>query len=310
MNFTEQYNSIKSVIKCDFSLWEQEIAELFCNKSQIDKPVLKILTAPSKRLRPLTGFLFLRAENIEITTAMSKVLLAVELIHNASFIHDDVIDEAEQRRGEDTLNNDFSSNLAVVAGDYVLSLALEKIVETNSVEVSRLFAKAMQGTCLGEVNQYFSKYNVGSINDYVEKSRKKTAILFKLSIIACLELCPKISSELKHRAEIFAEKFGLAFQIRDDLINFLDSENMEKSDLSQGIYTAPVIFATENYSELLTSGDIFNQTKTHGGVEKTKVLMDNYFENAQNAISDVEESVYKKSLTDVINLLKTSVKNE
>src|SRR5574344_1902209 len=146
MEFSEQYNLIKSIIKCDFTPLENEITELFSNENPLDKELLKFLTAPSKRLRPLFAFLFLRANNIEITTQIRKILLAVELIHNASLIHDDIIDEAEERRGEETISSEFSNSLAVVAGDYLLSVALKKVLEANSVDVIKHFALAMTST--------------------------------------------------------------------------------------------------------------------------------------------------------------------
>lgn len=307
MTFSKEYNLIKSVVKDDLAMLESDIASLFFSRRPLDDKLLSLLTAPAKRLRPLLGFLFLRASGAEIIGLQRDALVAVELIHNATLIHDDVIDSADNRRGEETINAEFDDNLAVVAGDYLLSVALEKVLNTNSIEVIKLFALALKNTCLGEINQYFSKFKIPAINDYIEKSREKTALLFELAVVSCLELCPDVSADKKLDAKNFAQNFGIAFQIRDDLINVLKFETLKTSDINEGIYTAPIIFAAEENPDLLKSENLSEELKNTKSIEKTKDLMDNYFEKAANMISKLDESVYKNSLLDIINLLKKSV---
>lgn len=298
MDFYKEYSLIKNLVASDLDWLEAEFANLFSEKNDLDTKLLTILTTSAKRIRPLLGFLFLRANGIIPNLKMKKVLLAVELIHNASLIHDDVIDSASVRRGLTTINENFDDDLAVVAGDYVLSVAMEKIAETDSVQTVKIFAEAMKKTCGGEISQFFSKYKIQTISEYIEKSKLKTAILFELAMLAPLEFFEN-SDKLKKVAKDFAYNFGIAFQIRDDLINFKNTKNIDKSDFDEGIYTAPVILAD--------CGEDFEKIKTCGSIEKTKDLLDNYLDKAKESLSCIEENVYKSAIVDIINLLKKSV---
>lgn len=302
--FEQEYSRINETVKGDLDFLEKEIQGLFANQNPLEKDLSNFLAAPAKRLRPLLGLLFLRALFGEINTKQYDVLHAVELIHNATLIHDDVIDKAEKRREQETLNVRFDNELAVIAGDYLLSVAMEKVINTNSVEVIKICTSALKSTCMGEINQYFTRHQVTSIEQYIEKSREKTALLFEISVLGALLLSEKqVDENLKKTAKDFARNFGIAFQIRDDLINVLNTQN----DISSGIYTAPVIFAVEENENILKSENILEEIKKTKGIEKTKILMDNYFNNSVSAIQSFEDNVYKRALFDLIELLRTSL---
>jgi len=308
MNFEQEYDQIKKIVKSDLEFLENEIQSLFISKNPLDKDLSGFLTAPSKRLRPLLGLLFLRCLFSEINSKQYDILLAVELIHNATLIHDDVIDKAEKRRKQETLNAKFDNNLAVIAGDYLLSVALERVINTNSVDVIKICTSALKSTCLGEINQYFTKFQITSIDDYIEKSREKTALLFEIGVLCGLFLSEKtVDENLKKVAIEFSQNFGIAFQIRDDLINVLNSENLSNHDINSGIYTAPVIFAYQENENILNSENIFETIKSAGGIDKTKVLMDNYFDNSVSAIQTLENNPYKRAILELIELLRISL---
>lgn len=307
MSFTLEYNRIKENVSDELSLLESEIRNLFKDETPLSLRLTQFLTAPSKRLRPVLGFLFFKALDGKITAEQQKILLAVELIHNATLIHDDVIDNSQNRRSESTINAQFDDNLAVVAGDYLLSVAMEKIIETNSIEVLQIFASALKRTCAGEISQYFTKFQVTSIDDYVKKSEEKTALLFWTGIVAGLIFSEKNSDESVQAGEEFSKNFGIAFQIRDDLINFLNSGDLKQGsdDLKSGVYTAPVIFALQEDKNILDDLTV-EKIKSAGGIEKTEILMDNYFDKAVCAMGNVEPSKYKTAILELIELLKTS----
>lgn len=307
MNFDEKYKNIKSVVNDDLNILENEMKKLFVNHSPLDKDLSEFLTAPAKRLRPLLGFLFLRCLFGKITSEQNDVLLAVELIHNATLIHDDVIDKAEERRKQATLNVKFDNNMAVIAGDFLLSVAMEKVINTGSIDAVKICASALKSTCLGEINQHFSKFSITSIEDYIEKSRKKTALLFEIALINGLLLSEKpLNEDLKNTAVDFSQNFGIAFQIRDDLINVLNSQYLPNHDIKSGIYNAPVIFACEENLRILKEANIIDEIKKTGGVEKTIKLMDNYYDKAILSIQNLENNLYKKTLLDLIELLRTN----
>lgn len=302
--FEQEYSQINKTVQNDLEFLEKEIQSLFINQNPLEKDLSNFLAAPAKRLRPLLGLLFSSALFGEINAKQYDVLLAVELIHNATLIHDDVIDKAEKRREQETLNVRFDNELAVIAGDYLLSVAMEKVINTNSVEVIKTCTSALKSTCMGEINQYFTRNQITSIEKYIEKSREKTALLFEISVFGALLLSDKsVDEELRKTAKEFAQNFGIAFQIRDDLINVLHAQN----DIASGIYTAPVIFAVEENENILKSEHIIEEIKKTKGIEKTKILMDNYFNNSVSAIQSFEDNVYKRALLDLIELLRTSL---
>lgn len=312
MNFEEKYNNIKSIIREDLDLLEANIRELFSDKTPLDSQLLGFLTAPSKRLRPLLGFLFIRAALGNINSKQHDVLLAVELIHNATLIHDDVIDNSSKRRDQETLNSKFDDNLAVVAGDFMLSIAMEKVIEANSIPVLKLFTSTLKSACLGEINQYFNKFNLTSIDDYIEKSNEKTAVLFQAGILGGLMVADdEIDEDLRQSAIDFSENFGIAFQVRDDLLNIINSDKLKPSfnDLSQGIYTAPVIFAYMNDAngEISENENVLEKINASSAIEKTKALMDNYFDNSISALNKLKKNPYKSAIIELIELLRKSV---
>lgn len=304
MTFEDVYSLIKSTVKTDLDFLENEMQNLFTNPNPLNDELSNFLTAPAKRLRPLLGLLFLKCLFNNINPKQYDVLLAVELIHNATLIHDDVIDKAEKRRKQKTLNIKFDNSLAVVAGDYLLSIAMEKVINTNSIEVIKICTSALKSTCMGEINQYFAKFQITSIEDYIEKSREKTALLFEIAVLGGLFLSEKpLEKNIKQIAIDFAQNFGIAFQIRDDLINVLNAEN----DINSGIYTAPVIFASQENKNILKCENILEEIKTTKGIEKTKDLMDNYFNKAISAIKTLENNTYKKAILELIELLRASL---
>lgn len=308
MNFDKKYNELKLVVKDDLEILEENLKEIFKANTPINNELSKIVTAPAKRLRPLLGILFSKCLFGEVTSEQFNILLAVELIHNATLIHDDVIDKSDERRKQKTLNSKFDNNLAVIAGDFLLSVAMEKVINTGSIDVINLFSSALKFTCLGEINQYFNKYKVTPIDEYIEKSKEKTALLFELAILSCIYLsAKKTDKNLKKSAIDFSQNFGIAFQIRDDLINVLNSDKLASPDILSGVYTAPVIFAYEENKDILKSKSFLNVIKQTRGIEKTKDLMDNYFGKSISTIEKLENNIYKKTILGLIELLNTNI---
>lgn len=304
MDFNKKYNRIKSLVSEDFEILENDIKSLFLENNPLQKDLLEFLTNNAKRLRPLVGLLFLRSIFGKVNQKQIDALLAVELIHNATLIHDDIIDNAKTRRKHETLNIKFDNNLAVIAGDYLLSIAMEKIINTNSADVIKICTQALKSVCVGEINQYFNKFKITSIEDYIEKSKQKTALLFKIGIKSGLLLADDtINVDIFDIATKFSENFGIAFQIRDDLINI--TENTSKSlDLESGIYNAPIIFAYEENKDIMKSDNLISALKKTKGIEKTKNLMDNYFDSSISTIESLSNNVYKSALIELVETFR------
>ena len=283
MGFNEEYNKIFELVKADISKVSEELQNSISIKEPLYTPLNSIISAPSKHIRALSAFLYLRANNINIDSVHIKLQAAVELIHNASLIHDDIIDESWTRRNEKTLNTMFDNKLAVLAGDYLLAAALNKLDEIKNFEVTGLFAEIMKTMCLGEINQYFARYKTVTIEEYIDKSRSKTASLFQAAIEGSAILSGMLS---RVAAKEFALNLGIAFQIRDDLINYKTT----RTDLQSGIYTAPVILGQ-------TSGG-------SDGIEKTLRLLNNYIDKSCALLDKIENNTFKEALIALLELLR------
>ena len=282
MSFQEKYSKILNTVKNEI----EDVCINLTSDINIQEPLntklSNILNAPSKHIRPLISFLYLKALGLNIDEKQIIFQTAIELVHNASLIHDDVIDDSEIRRNIKTINKDFDNKLAVISGDYILSIALNYIAKLNSIKIVEMFAETLSFMTKGEINQQFSKFQIPTIGDYIKKTEQKTAKLFETAICGSLLL-----ANSNENALVFAKNFGIAFQIRDDIINIKTS----KTDIKDGIYTAPIIYAgnTENYTN---------------GIEKSQILLNNYIENAYQAIKHIEENKYKIAIIELLGLLK------
>lgn len=303
MSFQEKYANIFGVVADEVELVKQKLFDGIELEDHLRTNLFKIFNAPSKHIRAVVSFLILKALDIEVNASQIILQASIELVHNASLIHDDIIDESEKRRGVETLNTYFDNKLAVIAGDYLISLALKRIRSLNSFEIIDMFAQTLDDMCQGEVAQQFGKYKIPTIEEYIKKTEQKTAKLFETAICGGLKLAITEShlaptetdlcvasvpySDGEINIQNFAKAFGIAFQIRDDLINAKTS----KSDFKDGIYTAPFIFAGSVES-------------FENGIEKTQDLLNNYIECAKNEIEKLKDSKYKTALIELLGLIK------
>lgn len=291
MSFNEKYNKIKQLAQKELDLIEEKMVSDINIREPLQTSVVKFLKAPSKHIRPLVSILYLKAFNEELTEKQLDVLTLVELVHNASLIHDDIIDESTIRRGRKTISAEFNNKLGVISGDYILSIVLEKLTEINNIKITKNFAKTIKQMTLGEINQNFDRFKIGTIEDYIEKTKNKTAYLFETALV-----CPATLSQNTYDIEKISElgiSIGTAFQIRDDILNFTQNDPLKpaKNDIRDGIYTAPVILGSES--------DNYNS-----GIEKTKVLLNNYIQSAKNIINNLPANSYKTALEEFLELLK------
>lgn len=274
------YQSILDVVKADIERVNKNLKFDMDLNSKVSKELDKFLFAPSKRIRSLVTILYLRASKMYLLPEHYELLAAVEIMHNVSLIHDDVIDEDKIRRKRKTLNEKFDNQLAVISGDYLLSMALKKLSKIKSLDTINIFANALSDMCKGEVNQYLNRNKISKLDDYLEKSSLKTATLFEASLKASVMLA---EGEYDEKAQEFITNFGLAFQIRDDLINVLTS----KSDIEEGIFNAPSIL----------SDDLSD------GIEKTKDLLNNYLNCSKLCLEELKDSPYKTALYELLELM-------
>ena len=322
MTFENKYKNIKEIASEEIKFIENFMIQSVDVREPLKSHIINFLTAPSKRIRPLLSVLLYKSLYGKISENQLKALGAVELIHSASLIHDDIIDQSDTRRGLKTTAKEFGNKLGVICGDYLLSVAMKIITDLGSVKLLQNFSNTLNKMCIGEINQNFDRFKIGTIEDYIEKSKNKTAYLFETALLTPF-LCYSKSyddeilrgkifrhSEQSVKSENFAPKndvmefeslqsasnfglnVGIAFQIRDDLLNLIktDFSKPTKNDIADGIYNAPVIYAgsVENYDD---------------GVEKTRDLLNNYINHAFHALEELPDNEYKKGLRRFLELL-------
>ena len=291
MSFNEKYQKIKDLGKTELNIIEQKMVATINTREPLNSYLTGFLSLPSKRIRPLLAILYTKACEQTLTDNQLEILAVIELVHNASLIHDDIIDKSNLRRGHKTLNNEFDNKLAVISGDYILALAMEKLTTIGNIEVIKNLSHAIKQMCLGEINQNFDRFKIGTIEEYIEKTKNKTAYLFECALV-CNALLQPNNINIKKLSALGLD-VGIAFQIRDDLLNFSQSDKSKptNNDIEEGIYNAPIIF-TQNLD---------NYTS---GIEKTKNLLNNYVQSAKQKIEDLPNNKYNTALVEFLELLE------
>jgi len=210
-----------------------------------------LLSSGGKRIRVITTLLtgkMLGGDADKLVTLAA----AIESLHTATLVHDDLIDGAVIRRGIPTLNAQWSPAATVLTGDFIFSKAAKLAAETGSVEVMKIFAETLSIIVNGEITQLFSSKWVANRDDYYRRIYAKTASLFETSTTTAAILSnanDQIISSIKQ----FGYDIGMAFQMVDDILDFTSEQvTMGKpvaSDLRQGIITLPVLYYLESHPQ-------------------------------------------------------------
>ena len=198
-----------------------------------------------KRMRPM--LILLIAKNYGgISSVTQHSAVGLELLHTASLVHDDVVDESKERRGQASVNAEYNNKVAVLVGDYVLSTALLNVALTNNTHIVQSLAELGRTLSNGEILQLSNIQNSEfSEGVYYEVIKMKTAALFE----ACCEIgamSANATEEDLEKAKSFGRNLGIIFQIRDDIFDYYDSKEIGKptgNDMSEGKLTLPVLYA-------------------------------------------------------------------
>ncbi|HZW02787.1 MAG TPA: polyprenyl synthetase family protein [Anaerolineaceae bacterium] len=228
-----------------------------------------LLSSGGKRIRPSLTLLagrMLGAEHHRLLTLAS----AIELLHTATLVHDDLIDGSLLRRGISTLNAQWSPGATVLTGDFLFARAAELAADTNSVPVMKLFSHTLSEIVNGEITQLFRSRCKLNRQDYYDRIYAKTASLFRTSAYSAALLSP-VEQETQDYLRQYGYEVGMAFQIMDDILDFTGKEDVlgkpVGSDLRQGLITLPTIYFIENYPndpgvvQIQADGCLDNQTQ-------------------------------------------------
>jgi geranylgeranyl pyrophosphate synthase len=209
----------------------------------LDAAIEQLLSSGGKRIRPTLTLLTASMLGADPTRAIT-LAAAIEMLHTATLVHDDLIDGSVLRRGLPTLNARWSPGATVLTGDYVFARAAQLAAQTGSLPLMEIFARTLMTIVNGEITQLFQAHQRDNREDYFNRIYAKTASLFELSSEAAALLSgspPEVVAAMKD----FGYHVGIAFQIVDDLLDFVgDEERVGKplaSDLRQGIVTLPTL---------------------------------------------------------------------
>jgi geranylgeranyl pyrophosphate synthase len=266
---------------------ERELAQsVLQNNTKLDEDFLQFLNGDAKRVRPILMFLILKTLGLEISDEHYKIAVATELLHAASLIHDDIIDNAQTRRAQTAWHKRFGGKLATVAGDYLFALSLKVISELQDSKIFKLFTDSALNICSGEISQHFKRFEVPETEEYLEKSRLKTGVLFWCAVCAALH----VSGVKNPAAEEFALSFGTAFQIKNDL-------NSER-DAKDGIYTLPAIYFKQENPDC----DIIRPSAEH--FKKAQEFLDDFVAQMLEKLEGMGQTAQTEPLERFCKFLK------
>lgn len=268
-----------------------------------------------KRMRPM--LILLTAKNYgEVSSVTQYAAVGLELLHTASLVHDDVVDESGERRGQASVNATYNNKVAVLVGDYILSTALLNVSFTGNQRIVQYLAELGRTLAAGEILQLSNIQNqVISEEVYYQVINQKTAALFE-ACAAIGAISAGASDEEIALASKFGQTLGIMFQIRDDIFDYYDSKEIGKptgNDMTEGKLTLPVIYALNNssYESMQTlarkvkEGTI-NQdeiavlvefTKQQGGIEYAEQKMAEF---SRQCMAYIDNSVKEKAIRDAL----------
>ena len=274
-----------------------------------------LLSAGGKRVRPTVAILvggMLGAPQDHLVTLAA----AVELLHTATLVHDDVIDGSLLRRGSPTLNARWSPGATILTGDFIFARAAKLAAETESIDVMKLFAKTLSTIVNGEITQMFISKGLISREDYYRRIYAKTASLFELSTIAPVFLSGG-DEEMIDRMQRFGYEVGMAFQVVDDVLDFTsDQTELGKpvaNDLRQGLVTLPALYYLEKHpdepviqkvvEDRIVSEDSLMQVvhaiRESGAIQDAMAEARQYVGRALEALGDMPETPQRQALEDL-----------
>ena len=285
------------------------------NDGLLEAALSHIRQRGGKRMRPM--LVLLMAQNFgRVTSVTQNAAVGLELLHTASLVHDDVVDESAERRGQASVNANYNNKVAVLVGDYVLSTALLRVSLTENQRIVQILSELGRTLAAGEILQLSNVQNQLISEDvYYQIINNKTAALF--------EACAKIgaisasSSEQEvNDAAKFGHYIGMIFQIRDDIFDYFDSKEIGKptgNDMLEGKLTLPVIYALnnspfesmQNLARKVKAGTVnadeiavlVEFTKQQGGIEYAERKME---EIAKDALIFIDQYVKEKAIKDAL----------
>lgn len=266
-----------------------------------------------KRMRPM--LLMLSAKNYgKVSDVTLNAALGLELLHTASLVHDDVVDESGERRGQASVNASFNNKVAVLVGDFILSTALLRVAISDNIQIVKHLSELGRILSNGELLQLSNISNTEISEDiYYQVIDKKTAVLFE-SCSALGAISVGASDDDIEKAKRFGHNIGMIFQIRDDIFDYFDSKEIGKptgNDMLEGKLTLPIIYSLTHYenaavlnlAKKVKNGTINNDeiailiefAKQYGGIKYAEKKMEEFAKECQSFIDECVKPELKDS---------------
>ncbi|MGI6513303.1 MAG: polyprenyl synthetase family protein [Syntrophomonadales bacterium] len=308
-------------IKRELQKMEEELVRAVDTRQPLLKQASShLIHAGGKRLRPafvlLTGSCF--TSKIDHLIPMA---VAMELVHMATLVHDDVIDNSLSRRGRDTVKARFGNRMSIYSGDYMLAKALHKVSEYCRADLMKIITETSVKVCQGEIVQLQSVFDVEQgITDYLRRIERKTALLIS---VACQvgALLTDASPPMVRAMRRFGYYLGMSFQITDDILDYTADDSVlgkpTGSDIKQGIITLPALYALRNSPEapelraILSSPDnaarhaerAISIVKSSGGIEYSQNMAERYIDKAQLMLEQIPSSQARTALSRIADFI-------
>ena len=317
------FDEIRDLISSDLERLQKIINQsLSSNSPLLNKIVDKYLETKGKQIRPIIVVLSAKFFGAEVSDGVLCGAASVELLHNASLIHDDVIDETKQRRGHDTINNTWDNHIAVLVGDFFVSNALACAIRTNDFRVISTISELGKELSTGEIDQIdVAKHHSIDEQTYFSIINKKTASLF--------QSCVKVGGYSVGASDIdianlskFVELLGLSFQIKDDIFDYFKDDAIGKptgNDLREGKVTLPLIYALSHTesprheemrrladSDSLTTEQIetlIDFAKAEGGIEYAYATMERLRAEARSILEPYPDNEAKRAFLSLFDYI-------
>ncbi|WP_373761467.1 polyprenyl synthetase family protein [Jeotgalibaca porci] len=304
----DAYPALRYELEATISLIDQQVT---IKNEEVQHKIKEMLFSGGKLLRPAYSLLFSELSKERNPERARAVAAALEVLHMATLVHDDVIDESAKRRGQETLNSAYGNRIAVYTGDYLFTLCFRLLQDhADSARELDLDTKGMEKILLGELNQMDRKYDSNMrMRDYLNQIQGKTAQLFALSCYS-----GAYNSPYARQAYQIGSNIGMAFQITDDILDFASDDSKTGKpilqDVKNGIYTAPVLYAKKKRGSdllpLLEKGEaitndelnaVYEIVVASGGLAEAQALAGKYTRKALKQIEKLPESVSQRTLS-------------
>ncbi|MFB1050492.1 heptaprenyl diphosphate synthase component II [Paraliobacillus sp. JSM ZJ581] len=310
-----------SYLKSDLQVIEQGLEETIHAKHPIlNDASTQLLKAGGKRLRPIFVLLAGHFGDYNLSH-LKSVAVSLELIHMASLVHDDVIDDAKLRRGEPTVKEKWDNRTAMYTGDYIFARSLEYLSNLNNPRAHQILAKTMIDLTVGEIEQIKDKYNYDQhLRHYLRRIKRKTALLISSSC-QLGAIAANVPIEQERQLKQFGYYIGMSYQIIDDILDFTSSSKQlgkpSGSDLIQGNITLPTLIAMKDkafYNEIV---EVFSHQTIHQGqidplieyirnsdaIEKSFQISNRYLNKACKSLETLPDIKAKKTFEEITNYI-------